>query len=538
MPQNPSGRLNATAEAGTRSLAPPDVEVTRSPTDEPVPGLLRLPIPRDAGWNDLSYRVRIHQLEQRRDPTGRIVSARIRWTVNHRLHIRSFGFPTQAASYRSELLTAARRGEAFRTDTGEPATWRHQTDPMTWFQLAEAFAQTKWADAAPNTRRGIAEALSDTTEALTTANTTANSGTTSGTGAARPDRAELRAAMRWTFSTRINTGTRSGTAPQPPDQIRATLTWLRRHTVDMDAFDDRTSESRHTRAIVDRLARTKTGTPAAATTTNRKRMVIHNAFEYALEIGQLDHNPLDRIHRRPSQPTITVDPRAVINPAQARRFLIAVQHHSHQGAQLVAFFGCLYYAGLRPAEATELRTANLINLPSQPGQWGELRLTQSTPRSGRRWTDTHELRQLAPLKHRAIGDSRSVPMHPDLVQLLRHHLDQHGHTPDGHLFPGLHDNTITDHTYLQIFHEARQTALTAEEAQTPLMTVPYALRYAAVSTWLRATGDPAQVAAWAGHSIPVLLRVYAQCIDGTRQEDLDRILEATRPYRSDPVETG
>ena len=60
------------------------------------------------------------------------------------------------------------------------------------------------------------------------------------------------------------------------------------------------------------------------------------------------------------------------------------------------------------------------------------------------------------------------------------------------------------------------------------MTVPYALRHAAVSTWLRTTGDAALVARWAGHSVAVLLKVYAKTVDGAEQESLDRIWSATR----------
>jgi hypothetical protein len=41
-----------------------------------------------------------------------------------------------------------------------------------------------------------------------------------------------------------------------------------------------------------------------------------------------------------------------------------------------------------------------------------------------------------------------------------------------------------------------------------------------VSTWLNAGVDPTQVADWAGHSLNVLLQVYAKCIVG--REDLNR----------------
>jgi integrase len=55
---------------------------------------------------------------------------------------------------------------------------------------------------------------------------------------------------------------------------------------------------------------------------------------------------------------------------------------------------------------------------------------------------------------------------------------------------------------------------------SPLAKVPYHLRHAAVSLWLNAGVPATQVAEWAGHSVAVLLKVYAQCIDG--QEDAAR----------------
>ena len=60
-----------------------------------------------------------------------------------------------------------------------------------------------------------------------------------------------------------------------------------------------------------------------------------------------------------------------------------------------------------------------------------------------------------------------------------------------------------------IFHNARAAAFTVAEAESLAAQRPYDLRHAAVSTWLNATGDPAQVAEWAGHTVNVLLQVYA-----------------------------
>jgi len=70
---------------------------------------------------------------------------------------------------------------------------------------------------------------------------------------------------------------------------------------------------------------------------------------------------------------------------------------------------------------------------------------------------------------------------------------------------------------------------------------PYDLRHAALSLWLNAGGDPAQIAARAGHSVAVLLTVYSHCIHGRDDllnQQIDRVLEPSagrgsrRPWES------
>jgi hypothetical protein len=51
-----------------------------------------------------------------------------------------------------------------------------------------------------------------------------------------------------------------------------------------------------------------------------------------------------------------------------------------------------------------------------------------------------------------------------------------------------------------------------------------------VSTWLNGGVAPTQVAEWAGHSVTVLLRVYAKCIAGqgiTARDQISRALGLT-----------
>ncbi|WP_216209184.1 site-specific integrase [Amycolatopsis aidingensis] len=67
----------------------------------------------------------------------------------------------------------------------------------------------------------------------------------------------------------------------------------------------------------------------------------------------------------------------------------------------------------------------------------------------------------------------------------------------------------------------------AEEAHsTPLARRPYDLRHAAVSTWLSGGVDPATVAEWAGHSLSVLMEIYAACLYGQEVVSRQRVQAA------------
>jgi len=186
----------------------------------------------------------------------------------------------------------------------------------------------------------------------------------------------------------------------------------------------------------------------------------------------------------------------------------------------------MYYAALRPGEALDLREDNLVALPADG--WGEFLLSNSSPRSGTAWTNSGRSRERRGLKHRAAHDTRPVPVHPDLVTLIRAHIHTFGVAPGGRLFVGPRGGTIGDSTYTEIWHRAREIALTPAEIKTPLAGVPYDLRHAAVSTWLNAGVPPTQVAEWAGNSVAVLLRVYAKCIVGQDVVARRRIQDAMR----------
>ena len=79
--------------------------------------------------------------------------------------------------------------------------------------------------------------------------------------------------------------------------------------------------------------------------------------------------------------------------------------------------------------------------------------------------------------------------------------------PDGRRCRGVRGGPLSESLYGRVWGLPRAAVLTVEEAGSPLARRPYDLRHAAESTWLNGGVPAPQVAAWAGHSIDVLLRV-------------------------------
>lgn len=438
---------------------------------------------------NLTYDVRVRQVRVLERAKGR-TSYQVRWKVGDRTWPRTFTTAALADSFRSELLTAARRGEAFDLETGQPLSWLRTGAEMDWYAFACTYVDMKWRTAAATYRRSIAEALTTATSALFI------------TDRGRPDDRTIRSALsRWAFNTQ-----RRSEADRPP-QVSEALHWIERNTTPVSALAD----PHLLRAVLDALARRLDGEVAAGTVVNRKRAVLSNALEHAVELKLLDRNPLVTLKWKAPRTSHVIDRGSVANPTQARTLLDAVGQMQRSGPRLKAFFAVMYFAALRPEEAVALKAQNLT-LP-QDG-WGEIVLEASRPDAGREWTNTGRQRDERQLKHRARGEKRRVPTPPELTAILQEHLDRFGVGSEGRLFPGERGGELPSITYGRVWRRARCAALTPEEVASPLASRPYDLRHAAVSTWLNGGVPPTQVAEWAGHSVAVLLQVYAKCLVG------------------------
>jgi integrase len=331
----------------------------------------------------------------------------------------------------------------------------------------------------------------------------------------KPDDKVIRQALNgWAFNKN-----RRETIPQPLE-VREALRWLQANTRPVSVL----AEPAEMRAVLDRLAQKLDGGRAAAPTVRRKRAVLFNAIEYAVELKLLEKNPIPGLKWKSPKPPKSIDKRVVVNPQQAVRLLDAVRQQTPSGPRLVAFFAVMYYSAARPSEAVNIRKQDL-SLPETG--WGELLLWESAPETGAAWSDTGQRRDRRALKHREKGDTRPVPCPPQLTALLHEHLSEFGTDAEGFLFRGVRETgQLSESTYSRAWRLARKQVLTAEEYASPLARRAYHLRHAAVSTWLNGGVAPTQIAEWAGHSVAVLLQIYAKCIAGQEEAARQRIEQA------------
>jgi len=438
----------------------------------------------------------------RRRP-GRRRPFEVRWQAAGRSRSKSFTTRKLADSYRAELVRAARTGLEFDPLTGEPTAWNPpETAIVSWYQEATAYAVMKWPSLAAHSRASLADALATVTPALVRKD-----------ACRRPDPRELRTAL---YQHAFN----PSRPAEPASTAAHILDWVQQASLPVGCL----SEPAVLRTALEALTFRLDGSRAAPNTIIRKRAVLHGALGYAAEAGLLPDNPLDTIAWQMPRSSASVDPMVMASPAQVSALLDAV---ARTRPELTAFFGCLYYAALRPEEAVALRSAD-CHLPTSG--WGMLRLTAASPRTAAAWTSTGTSHEQRGLKHRPDGTIRMVPAPPVLATMLRAHHAAYGTAPDGRLFRGARGGLLSESVYGRAWHAARTLALSPELAVSELARRPYDLRHAALSLWLNTGGDPAQIAARAGNSVAVLLTVYTHCIHG--RDDLlnQRIDHVLKPF--------
>ena len=450
--------------------------------------------------NGKSFDVRIHKVDVYQGK--RTTTHWVRWSVDRKAFKEPFKTAALADSFRSKLVTATRNGEAFDKAEGLPVTMLRSTNTSTWFAFACSYVDMKWGESSPGQRRTIADTLTPITVSLLS------------TDRGRPDEKSFRKALRVAFNAKHRDGTHAV-------EVSKSLQWLEKNTRPVSDLAD----PKVLRRLLSDVEIKLDGSRAAYNTIRLRRTTLGSALDFAVEAQLLDVNPLDEVKTKKRKTVVhEVDRRSVANPIQARTLLNAVSEIQRSGPALAAFFGLMYFAALRPEEAANLRSHNLT-LPESG--WGEIRLEKAAPEIGAEWTDSGQASEERGLKHREVDHGRTVPCSPQLTAMLRHHLDAFGTGRGGLLFRAERGGgRIGSTVYGRLWAKAREAVLTPEVVASPLAKRPYDLRHAAVSTWLNAGVEATRVAEWAGHSVAVLLRTYAKCLDGGEQTARDRVQAA------------
>ncbi|GIH91669.1 tyrosine-type recombinase/integrase [Planobispora siamensis] len=449
-----------------------------------------------------SYDVKFWEIQRRKD--RKTLSYLVRWTVARKPKSKSFRTKGLAESFLSDLRQAAKAGEAFDVDTGLPLSMLAAEQPVgpTFLEFARAYVVDRWRTSAARTRETDVYGLLSLVPALVADLPN------------RPKDSDMREVLR---NHALLPEERRAELPRA---LVPVLSWLERASLPLVDLQD----PRVVRTALDAISMTFIGKDAAANTVRRKREVLHHLLELAVEQKELPANPLHSVKWTPPKAVGTIDPRTVVNPEQARALLAAVPAIGRtRGGRLHGMFACMYYAALRPEEAAGLRRQN-CHLPEEG--WGLLTVEKARPQANKRWTNSGETHDSRGLKHRATDDTREIPIPPVLVAVLQAHIEKYGVAVDGRLFRTSKGQSFSSSAYSGVWQEARRRALTAEQVASPLAARPYDLRHAAVSLWLNAGVPATEVAKRAGHSVDVLLRVYAKCIEGQQARANSKISEA------------
>ncbi|NUK71106.1 tyrosine-type recombinase/integrase [Streptomyces lunaelactis] len=449
---------------------------------------------------DTTYNVKIWKTSVYRGK--RKSSYTVRWELEGREWRQPFATSALADSFRSELVSATRRGEAFSLTTGRPVSHQSGASAASWYEFSIRFADAQWRRTSGNNRKNVAKALMTTTIALLRAPV--------------PSRfapVDVRTALReFAYNTRRR--------PEAPPDVEQILQWVERNSLSMATWED----PRKVDEVLHALATKLDGTTAAASSVKRNRRILNVALEYAVTHKVLSENPLPKGRGTTPKTSSAVDKRSLINPAHAAGLLSWIWNRPRGGQRLHAFFAAMYYAGPRPEEVVAMRVLD-VQLPDADAddQWGELLFHTAQPEVGKRWTDSGEVHEERGLKGRAKHDTRVVPCRPALTRILREHIEAEELKPGDLLFPGEKGDLLSGSVFRRAWRTAREKVLTPEEYVSPLARRVYDLRHTCLTTWLNNGVPPAQVAEWAGNSVPVLLATYARCISGQLRDHQARI---------------
>lgn len=400
---------------------------------------------------------------------------RVKWRIDGRDRTRSLPTRAQADRLRSQLQVAVVNGERFDVHTGLPESWS-TIEGVTWWGWSREWLALKWPQWSGHSRRSAVESL----VALTPHMVTSRAGR-------QPE--DLGAWLRDV-----------GFLPEAPDHA-----WLARWSVPLADINAGLLERVLTAATTKR-----DGTSMAAAVVRRHRTTLGAVLRSALRRGLIEANPLDQVEWRAPERDMAVDVATVPSLADVVEIVDHVAGLSSSGARYAALYASVGMAGLRPSEAIGMQCTDL-ELPSEG--WGLARLRGAMTSPGRRYSAGGDVHEMKGLKQRPRDATRDVPLPPQLVERLQSHIERWA-PGDGVVFTNGADRPATAANYGPVWTRARRELW--PEGHPLATTTVYDLRHAAATMMLRAGVPPAEVARRLGHSVDILMRVYAGVLTDER----------------------
>jgi integrase len=399
----------------------------------------------------------------------------VRWAVDGESFSRSFRTKSEADRFRSRLHVAQQDGERFDARTGEPESWSPAPDDVRVHEWARLWVAQQWPEWAPRTRRSDVEALARFLP-----------------HASNPD------------------------APSPPAGLRKYLTetlvpdrkldeesecerWLGRWALPLsDLNREMLAEVERKLGIGDRRQ------TLAAQTAGRYRKVAHACIRRAVELGRLDADPWPpppkgRNRRKAVKKREDVDVRRLPDIEAMTAIIQGIRSHQPGSRKYQVMTAIMYFAGLRPSEVVMLRP-RALSLPKRG--WGAIEVVEADID----WDEPGDPK---------TGD-RTVPIPPELVELLRSWIEEHELAAGKLLFRTRNDRRPTQSNW------GRALKRSCANVGRPPMRV-YDCRHACATSWLQAGVPLGETARWLGHSVETLVRVYVGALEGDDTQARQRI---------------
>ncbi len=409
--------------------------------------------------------VKVYGVQDRRSTTQAKLPWVVRYTIDGHHRGKSFRTRIEADRYRGLLLQEVQAGRRFDETTGEPESWQTPLAEARVHEWSRRWLGEQWQEWQPRTRASATEAL-------------ARFITIAVEHGAKPP-GGLRVYLHCALSPNAD-GVRDAQFEK----------WMAKNCLTLGEFD------REQIAGIDRRLGLKLdGSPLAATTANRIRIVARASVRSAIEAGAVapdvwPQRSKTRARRKVARTKRSVDVRSLPSTAAMAEAIDAIVTQQPGSKNYRVMTAVPYYAGLRPSEVVMLRVRS-TELPANG--WGRLDVTE------------------ADISFDEPGESktgpRSVPIPPVLVKMLREWLQENNlASPDRLLFRTRNDTMPSGSNWARAWHRALESV-----GQRPMRI--YDCRHAAATTWLRAGMPLAETARRLGHSVETLVSTYAGALD-------------------------